>query len=231
MCREFVNSHFRSSLKFFHFMDISDTSISKCFFSLSQIFVKSVLSSRFFIPITYVIHFQTIGMSLFLKFTNASVKSTIFRKINTDENRELIANNFVRKKYRKLLLFLMQKTVDPHQITVITDVRFMVLELSRSRSVVSNAHIQVFAQKLHVLDSLVRTAKKGAVGTYTRADTCACAGVPQPRLFEFTSPWHSGHCAEITLCQHFLRPSRGKRKICNYKNVPQGNFSLRVLIK
>ena len=159
MCREFVNSHFRSSLEFFHFMDISDTSISKCFFSLSQIFVKSVLSSRFFIPITYVIHFQTIGMSLFLKFTNASVKSTIFRKINTDENRKLTPNNFVRKKI--VTDFLMQKTIDPHQITVITDVRFMVLELSRSRSVVSNAHIQAFAQKLaHVLDSLVRTAKK-----------------------------------------------------------------------
>ena len=26
-----------------------------------------------------------------------------------------------------------------------------------------------------------------AVGTSTRADACACAGVPQPRLFEFTS--------------------------------------------
>ena len=73
---KFVNSHLLSFLQFFHFMDISDASISKCFFSLSQFFVKSgLLSSRFFIPITYVIHFQTIGVSLSLKFTNASVES------------------------------------------------------------------------------------------------------------------------------------------------------------
>ena len=38
---------------------------------------------------------------------------------------------------------------------------FMVLELSRSRSVARRAHFQAFARKLaHVLDSLVRTAKK-----------------------------------------------------------------------
>ena len=43
-------------------------------------------------------------------------------------------------------------------------------------------------QKLaHVLDSLVHTGNTRAVRTSTRADACACAGVPQPRLFEFTS--------------------------------------------
>ena len=60
-------------------MDISDPSISKCFFSLSQFFAKSgLLSSRFFIPTNYAVHFQTIGMSLSLKFTNANVKSINF---------------------------------------------------------------------------------------------------------------------------------------------------------
>ena len=29
-----------------------------------------------------------------------------------------------------------------------------------------------------------------------------------PRLFEFTSLRHSRHCAEITLCQHLLKPSQ-----------------------
>ena len=116
---------------------------------------------------------------------------------------------------------------------------FMVLELSRSRSVVSNAHIQAFtfftaltlsrsrsiarrthfqafARKLtHVLNSLVRTAKQqGAVGTSTRAGVCAFTGDPQPRLFEFTSIWHSVHCAEITLCQHFLRPPPKEKTVC-----------------
>ena len=40
--REFVNSHFLSSLQFFHFIDISNTSISKCFFSLSQLILREV---------------------------------------------------------------------------------------------------------------------------------------------------------------------------------------------
>ena len=45
----FVNSHFLNSLQFFYFMGISDASISKCFFSLSQFFVKfGLLSSRNF---------------------------------------------------------------------------------------------------------------------------------------------------------------------------------------
>ena len=39
---------------------------------------SGLLSSRFFIPIIYVIHFQTIGMSLSLKCTDASVKSINF---------------------------------------------------------------------------------------------------------------------------------------------------------
>ena len=128
---------------------------------------------------------------------------------------------------------MIQKTIGPQNITEVTDflfllgmtlagswsvsnshiqafTLFMVLELSRSRSVVSDAHIQAFifftaltlsrsrsvarrahfqsfAEKLaHVLDSLARTASKekgGAVGTSTRAFT----GDPQPRLFEFTS--------------------------------------------
>ena len=53
----------------------------------------------------------------------------------------------------------------------------MVRELSRSRSVVSDAHIQALAKKLaHVLDSLVRTGKNGAVGTSTRADACVFTG-------------------------------------------------------
>ena len=48
---------------------------------------------------------------------------------------------------------------------------FMVLELSRSRSVVRRARVQAFE----------------AVGTSTRADACAFTRVPQPRLVEFTS--------------------------------------------
>ena len=79
MYGEFVNSHFLSSLQFFHFMDNSDASISKCFFSLRQVFVQShLLSSRFFIPTMYAIQFQTMRTSLSLKFTNASVKSINF---------------------------------------------------------------------------------------------------------------------------------------------------------
>ena len=61
--------------QFFHFMDASDAMCSECLFSLSQIFVKpGLVSSRFFIPIIYIAHFQTIGMSLSLKFTNGCVK-------------------------------------------------------------------------------------------------------------------------------------------------------------
>ena len=49
----------------------------------------------------------------------------------------------------------------------------------------------------------------------TRADACACAGVPQPRLFEFiTSLWHSGHYAEIT-----------KKNLWFQKNFPRENLS------
>ena len=113
------------------------------------------------------------------------------------------------------------------------------MTLAGSWSVVSNAHIQAFTflprwnsqdhgrlsvmhiskhshkNFAHVLDSLVRTAKeKGAVGTSTRADACAFTGDPQPRLFEFTSLWHSGHCAEITLCLHFWSHCK-KKKICH----------------
>ena len=62
------------------------------------------------------------------------------------------------------------------------------LKLSRSRSVACGAHIQAFTQKLaEVLDSFVHAGNTRAVGTSTRADACACAGDPQPRLFEFTS--------------------------------------------
>ena len=65
--------------QFFHFMDILDASVSKCFFSLSQSFVKSgLLSSRFFIPTIDAIQFETIVMILSLKFTNASVESINF---------------------------------------------------------------------------------------------------------------------------------------------------------
>ena len=39
---------------------------------------SGLLSSRFFISISYVVHFRTIGMSLSLKFTNATVKSVNF---------------------------------------------------------------------------------------------------------------------------------------------------------
>ena len=39
---------------------------------------SGLLSSKFFIPRIYVIHFQTIGMSLSLKFTNASIESINF---------------------------------------------------------------------------------------------------------------------------------------------------------
>ena len=53
-----------------------------------------------------------------------------------------------------------------------------------------------------VLTPMVHTGNTRAA----RAD--ACASVPHPCLFEFTSLRHSGHCAEITLCQHFLTPSR-----------------------
>ena len=49
---DYVNSHFLSSLQFFHFMDTSDASCSKCFFSSNQFFMRLGLpSSRFLIPI------------------------------------------------------------------------------------------------------------------------------------------------------------------------------------
>ena len=60
--------------------------------------------------------------------------------------------------------------------------------VSKSRSVVDCAHIQASTRKLaDMLDSLVHAGNTRAVGTSTRADACACAGVPQPCLFEFTS--------------------------------------------
>ena len=71
--REFVNSHFLSSLQFCHLMDISDASILKSFFSSRQFSMMSaLLSSRFFIPAVDAIQIQTMRMSLSLKFTNAS---------------------------------------------------------------------------------------------------------------------------------------------------------------
>ena len=70
--REFVNSHFLSSLQFCHLMDIPDASILKCFFSSRQFSMMSgLLSSRFFIPAVDAIQIQTMRMSLSLKFTNA----------------------------------------------------------------------------------------------------------------------------------------------------------------
>ena len=67
--------------------------------------------------------------------------------------------------YRKLLGDFIIKKQQVRNKTVVAG----------SWSVVSNAHIQAFAQNLaHLLDSLVRTAKKKrAVGTSTRADACA----------------------------------------------------------
>ena len=62
------------------------------------------------------------------------------------------------------------------------------LKLSRSRSVARRAHIQAFVSKIaDMLDSMVHAGNTRAVGTTTRADACAFAGVPQARLFEFTS--------------------------------------------
>ena len=37
-----------------------------------------LLSSRFFIPIIYIVHVQTIGMSLSLQFTNGSIERNNF---------------------------------------------------------------------------------------------------------------------------------------------------------
>ena len=55
-------------------------------------------------------------------------------------------------------------------------------------SVARRAHLQAIVQTLSVmLDSMVHAGDTRAVGTSTRADACACAGVPQPRLCEFTS--------------------------------------------
>ena len=50
------------------------------------------------------------------------------------------------------------------------------------------ARVQTCTQKLaDMLDSTVHARNTRAVGTSTHADACACAGVPQRRLFEFTS--------------------------------------------
>ena len=50
---EFVKSHFLSPLQFFHFMNASNVSFSKCSFSLRQFFVKpGLLSSRSFVPLS-----------------------------------------------------------------------------------------------------------------------------------------------------------------------------------
>ena len=103
----------------------------------------------------------------------------------------------------------------------------MVLELSRSRSVVSTAHVQAFifftaktlsrphgrlpdkhifqafAQKLaHALDSLVRTAiEKGAEDTSNRADACAFTGDPQLSSYRrrFQTGRLLGPCLETLL--------------------------------
>ena len=48
-------------------------SYDSCPLLLSQ-FSRFWITSRFFTPIICVVHFQTIGMSLSLQFTNASVK-------------------------------------------------------------------------------------------------------------------------------------------------------------
>ena len=76
------------------------------------------------------------------------------------------------------------------------------LKISRSPPVSRRAHVQAFVQKLaDMFDSMVNAGTTRAAGTSTRAAACASASVPQPRLFESTSLWHSRHCAEITLCQ------------------------------
>ena len=101
---EFVNSNFLSSLQFFHLMDISVRVSRNAFFSLSQFFVESgLLSSRFFIPTFYAIHFQTIGVSLSLKFTNATVKSINFTFLLQDFGFcfcEKMISLFLKNKYR-----------------------------------------------------------------------------------------------------------------------------------
>ena len=98
---------------------------------------------------------------------------------------------------------LIQKPIGPYILTVVTLARswsvvggahiqafivFTALTLSRSRSVAWQAHIHAFRTKTYTRVGLFCPhCKKGAVGTSTRADACACAGDPQPRLFEFTS--------------------------------------------
>ena len=63
---EFVNSHFLSSLQFFHLMDISDASISKVLFLVEPILreVGPALIEIFFCPIIYAVQFQTIRNEL-----------------------------------------------------------------------------------------------------------------------------------------------------------------------
>ena len=65
MLREFVNSHFLSSLQFSHFMNTSDASFSKCFFSFSQFSTKPGKVRK--------VIFHMIGLNLSLKFTNCTV--------------------------------------------------------------------------------------------------------------------------------------------------------------
>ena len=86
--------------------------------------------------------------------------------------------------------------------------------VSKSRSVAHCAHIQTFTLKLW-RSRLVACGAHIQTFAVTNLHTCWTPWStrdPQPRLIEFTPLWHSGHCAEITLCQHFLRPSKKKKK-------------------
>ena len=67
-------------------MNTSDLSFSKCSFSVSEFFMQSgFLFSRFSIALIGTIdNFQTIGIKLSLKFTNASFKSINFTLLLQD---------------------------------------------------------------------------------------------------------------------------------------------------
>ena len=80
MHREFVNSHFLNTPQFFHFMDVSDTSISKCSLSLRANSccnrTCSLRDSSY--PQFTSSNSNSWEWALSLKFTNASVKRIHF---------------------------------------------------------------------------------------------------------------------------------------------------------
>ena len=86
------------------------------------------------------------------------------------------------------------------------------MTLAGSWSVVSNAHIQAFAQKLVAFETIAKKTHKTETKTKKR---CPRAANNVSRIFKSTSTRSHVHA----------RFQKKKNEICNYKKIPAGDFS------